>query len=131
MLRRIGAGAAIAWTAPVLSSLRTPAFAAQYGCASTCTDCYTCGLSAPCRLDCSAGFHACLCSHTTEGDCFCAQNQFPVFPPQACTSSTQCPTGQRCVPNINQGCTGSCLAPCGTLSPRQSATSAARPGERS
>jgi hypothetical protein len=28
MLRRIGAGAAVAWTVPVLTSIRTPAFAA-------------------------------------------------------------------------------------------------------
>jgi hypothetical protein len=32
MLKRIGAGAAVAWTAPVLTSIRTPAFAATPAC---------------------------------------------------------------------------------------------------
>jgi len=31
MLKRIGVGAAIAWTAPVLTSIHTPAFAASLG----------------------------------------------------------------------------------------------------
>ena len=31
MLKRIGVGAAVAWTAPVLTSIHTPAFAASLG----------------------------------------------------------------------------------------------------
>ena len=42
MLKRIGAGAAVAWTAPILTSIRTPAFAAgSAGCQNefpACTD---------------------------------------------------------------------------------------------
>ena len=37
MLKRIGAGAAVAWTTPILTTMRTPAFAASPG---------------PCREDC-------------------------------------------------------------------------------
>src|SRR5438093_8192053 len=42
MLKRIGAGAAIAWTAPIVTSLHTPAWAANYG---TCSGsgCAGCG----------------------------------------------------------------------------------------
>jgi hypothetical protein len=38
-LKRIGAGAAIAWTASVLTSIRTPAFAQTAVCAPGCPEC--------------------------------------------------------------------------------------------
>jgi hypothetical protein len=41
MLKRIGAGAAVAWSAPILTSIRTPAFA-QYGGCSPGSSCFAC-----------------------------------------------------------------------------------------
>ena len=53
MLKRIGAGAAIAWTAPVLTSIKTPAFA-QSPCEKDCggNDCgcnSACNVAVPCN----------------------------------------------------------------------------------
>jgi hypothetical protein len=74
MLKRIGAGAAVAWTAPILTSIRTPAFAASpigcEGCApgpNFCTGEYT--LCAP---TCICGLRvqdaSCVC-YDIPGDC--------------------------------------------------------------
>jgi hypothetical protein len=81
MLKRIGTGAAVAWTAPVITSLTTPAFA-QYGC-----DC----ISDPCNNPCGA--EGCLCAQTTEQDCDCF---IPVCG-EPCSSSSDCGAGRRCV----------------------------------
>ena len=40
MLKRVGAGAAIAWTAPILTSVHSPAFAQYPGCAAPCAACF-------------------------------------------------------------------------------------------
>lgn len=62
MLKRIGAGAAIAWTAPILTSIRTPAFA-QYGC-----DCppWSCTKQQLCDNGCPCAPH-----HGNGGPCVC------------------------------------------------------------
>src|SRR3989442_11126329 len=59
MLRRIGAGAVVAWTTPVLTSIRTPAFAAT-------GDCVICG-----PWDCTNPGPRCGRPHPGE-PCFCA-----------------------------------------------------------
>ena len=64
MLKRIGAGAAVAWTAPVLTSLRTPAFAQGSPPSSSCEGCTDCGPLVPCGT----------------GNCGC----FPAIPSRAC-----------------------------------------------
>ena len=112
-LKRIGvAGAAVAWSAPLVSSLRTPAFA-QAGsprCGDSCTTCYTSGSSTVCGTD---GAGDCLCSVTTEGDCFCASNIFTGE--NTCVDSRDCSSGRRCLNIFNYACAGSaCLDPCGT-----------------
>lgn len=73
MIKRIGAGAAIAWSAPVLTSINTPAFASHEACVVE----ETCGCSSPCnvpipclgRSDCNCWVHAssrsCTCLHFT------------------------------------------------------------------
>src|SRR5438046_3101463 len=80
MLKRIGAGAAIAWTAPVLTSIRTPAFAAgSPGCPDSCAG----GDFGPCSppsSGCSSGSCegglGCFAQHDVEGNCHCFQNVF-------------------------------------------------------
>jgi hypothetical protein len=82
MLKRIGAGAAVAWSAPVITSLTTPAFAQYPVC-----DC----ISDPCNNPCGA--EGCLCAQTTENDCDCF---IPVCG-EPCNSSSDCGAGRRCV----------------------------------
>ena len=126
-LKRIGvAGAAMAWSAPLVSSLRTPAFA-QAGsprCGETCTTCYTSGTSSVCGTDVGGD---CLCSVTTEGDCFCATNLFTDE--LTCADSNDCSGGRRCLNIFNYGCAGNaCLDPCGGTA--RAATTARTAGSR-
>jgi hypothetical protein len=89
-LKRIGAGAAIAWTAPVLLSIETPASAGSV--ALSCSNCGTDFCSDPSGCagingcsDGSAGF----CDTTVEGQCVCDVVAF-VDGTQNCTSSAAC-----------------------------------------
>jgi hypothetical protein len=114
MLKRIGAGAAVAWTAPVLLSIRTPAFAQGSVCQGGCSDILCCG-NAPCGDPC------CVCTTTTEQTCACLDGTFPCGPGAGCTSS------QACVDEFGEGfhcavvcCTGAtqCVPEC-TQGPRK------------
>jgi hypothetical protein len=112
MLKRIGAGAAVAWSAPVLSSLRTPAFA-QYP--SVCGN-PPCTVAVPgCGpgdgVPCGPFAASCGCLTTTENECFCI-NQGTCICAQTCTASADCPDGQRCIPGTV--CGPVCVAGCGT-----------------
>ena len=63
MLKRIGAGAAIAWTAPVVTSMSTPAFAASGPC-----DC----IGSPCAIgNCGPPGSQCSCANTADSGCQC------------------------------------------------------------
>jgi hypothetical protein len=110
MLKRIGAGAAIAWTAPVLTSLRTPAFGQRYAVCAECPGCGQAGFPAPCGAEPS-----CFCVGTAEGGCFCS-NDFGCGATGPCTTSADCPTGWACQSGPGAGCCGSgvCVPPCGT-----------------
>jgi hypothetical protein len=106
-LKRIGAGTAIAWSAPVLSSLRTPAYA-QYPrvCPSRCLGCNA--------GDCGTGPTGipCVCAQTVIGGCDCFQ---PVClgAPLCDAADPACPVGFACV--IAECCGVSfCAAMCGT-----------------
>lgn len=85
MLKRIGAGAAVAWTAPIITSvMASPAFAQSPTC-----DC----ISDPCSNECGPPGAGCLCAQPTEGGCAC-------FIPEClspCNSSSDCGSGQLCV----------------------------------
>ena len=114
MLQRIGAGAAIAWTAPVLTSLRTPAFAQAVspGCAAPCPGRAFCGVGAE---NCGPATNTCHCSDTVVGpdDCFCFNNERcqDAIP---CDTAADCPNGWVCLSDSN-GCHAQvCAAPCGT-----------------
>jgi hypothetical protein len=113
MLKRIGAGAAIAWSAPIITSLDTPAFAASpVTCATPCTDCFGCS-SANCGGTPGCSLGSCLCSQDVEGNCFCAVNAFTDE--LNCTISDDCTAPRRCMVTESGGCTiRICLDPCGT-----------------
>jgi hypothetical protein len=103
MLKRVGAGAAIAWSAPILSSLRTPAFAQAYP--DRCPTCEACGAQTVCG-------EGCTCIPAAGGGCFCHDIVFCNNP-----GITTCTTDADCEPSQAQGrgpgwrCASSC---CGT-----------------
>lgn len=101
MLKRIGAGAAIAWSAPILSSIRTPAFA-QYG-DPRCPACTPLGEtgSEHCagQADCGAegSGNPCACLRTSGNTCACHSCVFCDNPAiVACSSQADCPAGWIC-----------------------------------
>lgn len=93
MLKRFGAGAAVAWSAPVLSTFRAPAFA-QYGlCDPPCTNCQ---FGAPC-----GGCGACV--GVPNPDCFCADTGICLHEEPICQTDSDCDAwcgepGGRCAP---------------------------------
>src|ERR687896_2260876 len=89
VLKGMGAGAAIAWSAPVLQSLSSPAHAQAYGCGPTCSDVFC----VPPAEQCGEGgpFAFCLCSQTAEGDCFCAEDR-------GCGGIETCSESEECSP---------------------------------
>ena len=106
MIKRIGAGAAIAWTAPVLSSIRTPAFA-QYGTCNTCDVNNPCNVAIPCNNDPN-----CNCWVVADhSGCFCGSFVFACGDCGVCPGGTdaECPSGSRCVDTC---CGFTCAPPC-------------------
>jgi len=112
MLKRVGAGAAIAWSAPILSSLRTPAFAQDRypaPCPERCEGCFAgvCGESP---------LGVCVCAETVVAGCTCFQ-PICLQAPQVCDAANPvCPEGFVCVV---EACCGIsfCAALCGTVLP--------------
>jgi hypothetical protein len=92
MLKRIGAAGAVAWSAPILSSVRTPAFA-QYGpppqpqCAgATCLTFAQCSLTNP----------DCVCVTTGTGTGTCVPGSTQCAPLSDCGPGNTCPPGFFC-----------------------------------
>jgi hypothetical protein len=89
MLKRIGAGAAVAWTAPILTSIRTPAFAVTPSCGKQCDpgqNCAACPFLAACGGDSNC---QCWQKSTDQGPgCICSD--FVAF----CGDTPLCPGGQ-------------------------------------
>jgi hypothetical protein len=86
MLKRIGVATAAAWTAPVLSSFRAPAFAQREQCVCEGDPC-------DCQTPCND--QGCFCNQNVDG-----QNTYCTVPTdcsnQLCSSDADCPSGQRC-----------------------------------
>jgi hypothetical protein len=127
MLKRIGAGAAVAWSAPILTSLSTPAFADQY-----CTQCAGdfCFGQTVCGTDPPLG---CPCAQPvgSEGGavCFCYHDDFCVSRTPCPGGQGDCPAGETCVHTCCDAFIGSpvCFPPCATdLAP--SSTSSGQTG---
>jgi hypothetical protein len=109
MIKRIGAGAAIAWSAPVLTSIRTPAFA-QYD-ENPCPD--TPCTEPGCQTGaCTGGLGCFPFGPDTEGNNHCYQNIFCSCV-VTCSSSDDCAPDQFCQPNTGCGSEGVCLNCCG------------------
>lgn len=118
MLKRIGAGAAVAWSAPVLSSFSTPAFA-QYPslCTTPCEACLS-SIAEVCGTDSVRG-GTCLCSQTAEGACVCTAGD-DCAEWGLCTTSADCAPGLVCKPVGCTLCSGggmTCTRPCGAPLP--------------
>lgn len=108
MLKRIGAATAVAWTAPIITSMQTPAFAQYeecdcppYDCAnpSLCENtcqcaphhgggpciCWSTGYCAPCEQDSDcAAFHLC---GDVNPNCSCGGNNTACLSVLGCTGS--------------------------------------------
>ena len=108
MLKGAGVGAAVVWTAPILSSVRAPAFAQGSG--GGCDNKCGCDLGTPCNtsIDCCNSGGACNCWVKQDlSACFCG-------PFDACSNhqpcdNGRCPGGQTCVSNC---CGDLCYGPC-------------------
>ena len=110
ILKRIGAGAAVAWSAPILTSIATPAFAQASGGACAGGTCPPCQFGSPCLSVCACvGIpDTCFCSDLGEcndvGICQNDQDCIPFTGP-----------GSKCAPcNFSPDTCkgGSCWAPC-------------------
>lgn len=130
MLKRLGAATALAWSAPVLTTASR-----AYAQATPTATCATCS-GVPCvgqtlcqesPNTCFGG--ACGCVQTTEGDCFCYCN-FGCGSTDSCTSSGDCPSGQRCsILTCCGGPPGSCLPPCPNPAPFRTSKSNVQIGQ--
>jgi hypothetical protein len=125
MLKRLGAGAAIAWSAPVLSSLRTPAFAQGYP--RACEDCETnpCGFDPVAECGTSPTGGTCVCGLLVTGGCECFQPICLPTPELCDLTDPTCPVGFAC---INVACCGFtfCAPLCGTILPARTTSRARR-----
>jgi hypothetical protein len=109
MLKRIGVGAAVAWSAPILTSIKAPAFA-QYG--SPCDPGAQCDVNMPCNfaIDCQNSGGTCNCWVLTDrSGCWCGPFD-PCSNHAPCSSNADCASGERCIENC---CGRLCYAPCG------------------
>jgi len=121
MLKRVGAGAAIAWAAPVLTSLQVPAFAQAVS--SSCSEGFVCG--GPFTI-CSQD-PLCACTTTTEGAACLGGNCTGVG--VGCTSSAECEAlipGSRCQPAGTGCCGNQCIPACGSTGTGSAGSNTAR-----
>src|SRR2546425_252827 len=101
MLKRIGAAGAVAWVAPVISSLNTPAFAASLATHPECERA-TCDNFLPC----SSANPDCVCVSSDQGG-FCVPGSTPC-PDITCNTSADCASGSFCATGTCCG-VGVCL----------------------
>jgi hypothetical protein len=111
MLKRIGVGAAVAWSAPVLMSIRTPAFGqASPVCAPS--DCPECDFGEQCGPNCQ-------CAGVPPPDCFCSDGGACNTDFSICETDADCVPytgpGSRCAPCVpfEECMESSCWSPCG------------------
>jgi hypothetical protein len=134
-LKRIGAGAAVAWSAPIITSLSTPAFA-QTPIPGTCDDCNDIPCD-PCPSESFSGPGVCgidpicFCStHPSRGRCECVffVEGLPCDGYERCGPEPDfaCPTGFRCVTTCC--CFPFCAPACPEISGQRNA--GARPPSR-
>ena len=93
-LKRLGVGTAIAWSAPVLSSINTPAFAQGNGTPVCAGVDWQCGAE---EVECgdTGPFDFCLCTVDVEGNEVCIEDDFCFFL-EPCDGN-DCPPDHVCV----------------------------------
>ena len=146
MIKRLGAATAVAWTAPVLSTLGgTPAFAQGY--VDPCPDCVALGQTgnAHCvgQPDCGAdpSGNPCSCLRQRDNTCFCHSCVFcdnpAISPCGAQPDAGPCPAGWGCAVSCCSDPAAVddfvCVPPCGTTNnpdPCVGLQGAARNGRR-
>jgi hypothetical protein len=113
MLKRVGASAAVAWSAPVLMSVKTPAYAQAspsclpFDCISFRASCGPSGCTVPPGCD---PINQNQCVLLVDGSCFCTAGPRGGVP---CDSDADCSDGRRCCllePNCNRPRV--CCSPC-------------------
>jgi hypothetical protein len=119
-LKRIGAGAAVAWTTPAIMSMST---AASAGSPSPCVPgTGPCGKGAPCDVhaDCGPPGSGCACFFLTDGTQFCSAGEYGCNGTLLCETNDDCPCGWACVSSC---CPQSeCRPPCGQPNPAGAGT---------
>lgn len=93
VIKRIGAGAAIAWSAPVLQSIAAPAFA-QYGPDPECAPAQ-CGTF----VECSSANPDCVCISCEQGGGVCVPGSTSCASLTRCNSQADCPSDSCCTHN--------------------------------
>jgi hypothetical protein len=120
-LKRLGAGTAVIWSAPILTSINTAAFA-QY---PTCSPAF-CGPFQSCEPGAQVcalppGCGAAICSVMNDNSCICWDFAFCTSPDPVCDSDDDCGPGLRCGPTEPDcgPCAGrvACYHPCGAVGP--------------
>ena len=111
LLKRAGVGAALVWSAPIITSLNTPAYAGS----PPPPECQNCG---PCQLTSSCRGGPCGCVGVP--DCFCTGLAVCNESDPICRTDADCVRwtgpGSRCAPcAFGPDCVETtCFAPCGT-----------------
>lgn len=106
MLKGLGAGATVAWSAPALMSVTgATASAASPACAGND---YVCGGEAV-----LCGEPLCVCETTTEGTSACMNYDLFCADVPACNSTADCPAGWSCETGNNCCGESRCYPPCG------------------
>jgi hypothetical protein len=104
MIKRIGAGTAVVWSAPALTTLGSRALAQGYP--DLCTGCDPdCNVRPPCSADC-------VCLPTTDGQCFCTPGDFNCAGLESCGAGGACPSGFECIQSSCCGGATKCFPEC-------------------
>lgn len=92
-LKKIGAGSALIWSAPALTSLG--AAYAQSGESPALGECRDCDPADPCFGQTPCGGGSCSCVPRVDGGCFCHQPTSCAGQVE-CTDQNDCPSGTVC-----------------------------------
>lgn len=119
-LKRIGMAGGIAWAAPVLSTINSPAFA-QNGSPAPIEACDESNSDIDCgdpdsltQCGSSGPFEFCFCTRDAAGMPTCVEDQF-CEDLDPCGAGDVCPAGFVCVPDANNCCgEDKCVPQCST-----------------